>query len=83
MKFPCRAFRSALAKLQQFIVDPQQLLEGIVVDHHGGAVYVTFSWWPSSRKSPDIILKFFEAIVILELRSCIHDGFKAILQIRW
>jgi hypothetical protein len=34
MKFPCRAFRSELAKLQQFIANPQQLLEGIIVDHH-------------------------------------------------
>ena len=26
---------SPLAQLHQFIVDPQQLLDGIVVDHHG------------------------------------------------
>jgi hypothetical protein len=38
MKFPCRAFRSATAQLQQFIADPQQLFEGIVVDHHAGSL---------------------------------------------
>jgi hypothetical protein len=35
MTFDIALFVQKLAELQQFIVDPQQLLEGIVVDHHG------------------------------------------------
>jgi hypothetical protein len=43
MKFPCRAFRSETCIVHQFIVDSQQFLERVVVDHHSRAVYVTFS----------------------------------------
>jgi hypothetical protein len=40
-------FIQPFTQLEQFIVDSQELLEGIVVDHHVGAVYVTFSGRPS------------------------------------
>ena len=33
---------SHLHSFQQFIIDPQQLLEGIVVDHHAGHFTLVF-----------------------------------------
>jgi hypothetical protein len=40
-------FIQPLARLQQIIVDPKQLLDRVVVDNHREAVYVTFSERPS------------------------------------